>query len=333
MQKFFFLSSHFHHFQIFAFSGKPTGPPSKKLVGRPPKPLSNEQINRMLEQNHDFEELKQWCKISNMKIANFYLHGEKINIDGNIHKTRKRYTKKTKLKIREHYLLMQNYATTAKEFGVNESTVRTIVKTPTRNCKLNDKGHHSGAGRPLTYPLEVEKDILSWLLELRDLHVPVSILTLQEKTKRVVHPCNPTFNASCGWVERFFARHTQPNFSKSKTTETVGTVDSKALRRCRTLHADREIPSFTCYKYGLNTCSFRHDTRKEYLQNWLKGMYCTDIWERKKHVTVVLSATANETMLPPMLIFKGKMDKTIKLLCIPKNLLSKRKRSRGWMKD
>ena len=47
----------------------------------------------MLEQNHDFEELKQWCEIFDMKIANFY-HGEKINIDGNIHKTRKRYTKK-----------------------------------------------------------------------------------------------------------------------------------------------------------------------------------------------------------------------------------------------
>ena len=152
----------------------------------------------MLEQNHDFEELKQCCGISDMKSANFYLHGEKINIHGNIHKTRKRYTKKTKLEIREHYLLTQNYAATAKEFGVIESTVRTIVKTPTQNGKLNDKGNHSGAGRSLTYPLEVEKDILSWFLELRDLHAPVSILTLQEKSGRVVRPHNPTFNGSRG---------------------------------------------------------------------------------------------------------------------------------------
>ena len=56
----------------------------------------------MLEQNHDFEELKQWCETSDVKIVNFYLHGEKINIDGNIHKTRKRYMEKTKLEIREH---------------------------------------------------------------------------------------------------------------------------------------------------------------------------------------------------------------------------------------
>ena len=160
----------------------------------------------MLEQNHDFEELKQWCEISDMKIANFYLHGKKINIDGNIYKTRKRYTEKTKLEILEHYLLTQNYAATAKEFGVNESTVRTIVKTPLRNGTLNDKANHSGAGRPVTYSLEVEKDILSWLLELRDLHVPVSILTLLEKAKRVVRPHNPTFNTSRCWVEKFFAR-------------------------------------------------------------------------------------------------------------------------------
>ena len=156
----------------------------------------------MLEQNHDFEELKQWCEISDMKTANFY-RGEKINIDGNIHKTRKRYTEKAKLEIRENYLLAQNYAATAKEFAVNESTVRTIVKTPTRNGKLNDKGNHSGAGRPLTDRLEIEKDILSWLLELKYLHVPVSILTLKEKVKRVVRPHNPTFNASHGWVEGF----------------------------------------------------------------------------------------------------------------------------------
>ena len=90
-----------------------------------------------------------------MKIVNFYLHDEKIKIDGNIHKTRKRYTEKTKLEIREHYMFTQNYVATAKELGVNESTVRKFVKTPTRNGKLNDKGNHSRAGRPLTYPLEV----------------------------------------------------------------------------------------------------------------------------------------------------------------------------------
>ena len=53
----------------------------------------------------------------------------------------------------------------------------------------------------------------------------------------------------------------------------------------------------------------------------------------KKHVTVVLSATVDGTMLPSMLIFKGKTDKTIKKLRIPEGFNVKSKRSRGWMKD
>ena len=77
------------------------------------------------------------------------------------------------------------------------------------------KGNHSGAGRPLTYLL----DILSSLLELRDLHVPVSILTLQEKAKRVVRPHNPRFNASRGWVERFFARHRLSLLSRTSVSQ------------------------------------------------------------------------------------------------------------------
>ena len=44
---------------------------------------------------------------------------------------------------------------------------------------------------------------------------------------------------------------------------------------------------------------------------------------KKKHVTVVLSTVADGTMLPPMLIFKGKTDKTIKKLRIPKGFIVK----------
>ena len=59
-------------------------------------------------------------------------------------------------------------------------------------------------------------------------------------------------------------------------------------------------------------------------------MYRTDIWERKKHVTVVLSATADGTLLPPMLIFKGKTDKTIKKLRIPALVKTQEK---SWMDE
>ena len=52
----------------------------------------------------------------------------------------------------------------------------------------------------------------------------------------------------------------------------------------------------------------------------------------KKHVTVVLSAAADGTMLPPMLIFKGKTDKTIKKLHIPEGFIVKTQ-EKSWMDE
>ena len=53
---------------------------------------------------------------------------------------------------------------------------------------------------------------------------------------------------------------------------------------------------------------------------------------KKKHVSVVLSATADGTMLPPMLIFKEKTDKTIKKLRIPKGFIVKTQ-EKSWMDE
>ena len=52
----------------------------------------------------------------------------------------------------------------------------------------------------------------------------------------------------------------------------------------------------------------------------------------KKHVTVVLSATADGTMLPPMLTFKRKTNKTIKKLRIPEGFIVKTQ-EKSWMDE
>ena len=231
-------------------------------------------------------------------------------------------------------MLTQNYAATAKEFGVNESTVRTTVKTPTRNGKLNDKGNHSGAGRSLTYPLEVEKDILSWLLELRGLHAPVSILTLQEKAKPVVHPHNPTFNASCGRVEKFFARHRLSLLSRTSVRQKL----PKQLEGLITKFYEDAGRYMRIGKYPRSLVVNMDETPALFDMIPVKSICKTGSREcivrtsgsEKKHVTVVLSAAADGTMLPPMLIFKGKADKTIKKLRIPEGFIVKTQ-EKPWM--
>ena len=103
--------------------------------------------------------------------------------------------------------MTENYAETAKTFSLNESTVRKIAKSTIRDLKLSDKGNHTGAGRPLTYPKDVEDESVAWILQLLDLHIATSVLIIQEKAKKVIRPHNSTFSASKGWVEKLFSRN------------------------------------------------------------------------------------------------------------------------------
>ena len=64
--------------------------------------------------------------------------------------------------------------------------------------KLSSKYNLPGTGRPLTYPIELDDELLKWIFVLRDLHFPVSIMSLQEKAKLVIQHHNPSFNASRG---------------------------------------------------------------------------------------------------------------------------------------
>ena len=119
----------------------------------------------MLATYHDYVDLKSSCKWYIIKTVEFHLNdNSKLETLGK--KTRKHFSEKTKQEIREHYLITQNHCATAKEFAIEESTVRSILKIPVRDVRLSDKGNRSGAGRPLTYPLHVELEIIAWILEV-----------------------------------------------------------------------------------------------------------------------------------------------------------------------
>ena len=93
-----------------------------------------------------------------------------------------------------------------------------MVKSTIRDVKLFDKGNHSGVGGPLTYPKDVETELVAWILQLLDLNVSVSVLSLQEKAKKVIRPHNPTFSASKGWVVKTPIITSKSYFSESKVT-------------------------------------------------------------------------------------------------------------------
>ena len=92
---------------------------------------------------------------------------------------------------------------------------KNIHQTPAAIAKTQQKypstkkGKHikTGAGRPLTYPKEIDKSVIAWVLRQRDLHLPVRRLELKLKARALICPTLPNFKASSGWVEKFMCRH------------------------------------------------------------------------------------------------------------------------------
>ena len=151
-----------------------------------------------------------------------------------------------------------------------------------------------------------------------DLHVPESVLGLQEKAKKVIRPHNPTFSASRGWVEKFFSRHRLSLRNRTSVSLKLPQQLEGCVTKCyeeagryirigkypRSLVVNMDetpaffymIPAKSICKTGSKECTVRNSGCE------------------KKHITIVLSATADGKMLPPIIIFKGKTEKTIEKL-------------------
>ena len=57
---------------------------------------------------------------------------------------------------------------------------------------------------PLNCSSEKEQVIVSWVMEMRDLHLPVSVAEVRHKAMEIVGEDNPNFKARNGWVQKFF---------------------------------------------------------------------------------------------------------------------------------
>lgn len=116
-------------------------------------------------------------------------------------KHRGTYTAQKRLEVREY---IAAYGTSirqaSKDFNIPKSTIQDIISGKA-------KALAKGAGRPLSYGPEKEQAIVSWILEMRDLHLPVSVAEVRQKAMEVVGEDNPSFKASNGWAQKFFKRN------------------------------------------------------------------------------------------------------------------------------
>ena len=186
-----------------------------------------------------------------------------------------------------------------------------------RPWRLSDKGIHSRAGRPLTYPKDVNDALVACILQLLDLHVSVSVLSFQEKFS----------SASKGWVKKFFYRHRLLIGSRTSVRQNLPQQLEGYLTK---FYEDAgrymrigEYPHSLIWNMDETPAFFDMIPLKVFVKTGSKECVIWSNGCEKKHVTVVLPATADGKVLPPMIIFKGSSEKTTQKLRVPAGFVIK----------
>ena len=297
-----------------------------------------QEVNEKIEKYHDFWSMVEEAKLYASKTETYYglSSCDRELSDLNTSKTRKRFTNQKKCEIRLHYLNSENLRETARAFGLNESTVRGIVNSKPISGKVSKikRMNHPGAGRKLSYPAEIEEELVEWILILRDKNFPVSTMLLKEKAKKLISQHNPSFKASSGWMTKFLSRN---KFTLRNRTSVCQKLPAQLEKALTQFYADAakfmrigKYPPSLVGNMDETPAFFDMVPSKCISRKGSKECVVRTTGCEKKHLTVVLSATGDGKMLPPMIIFKGKTDKTIKDLDVPVGFVI-RTQEKAWM--
>ena len=142
-------------------------PPKKKPVGRPMKSYTLEKAYEDMNKCHDFWKMVDHYKSYDLQVESYCKSSPDADLNGP-RNTRRRFTNQKKAEMRLHYSTTGNFRETARAFNLNESTDQRIIKTRPVAGKiiLSKKQNFSGAGRSLNYPVELEDQLIKWILVL-----------------------------------------------------------------------------------------------------------------------------------------------------------------------
>ena len=105
------------------------------------------------------------------------------------------------------YAKMHSVAAAARRFTIPRTTTGRWMVDGYFKREVTKRGVKKGAGRPLTYSTGIDEQLLVWVLENRDLHLPITIQLLQAKALELISAECPDFKASSGRAHKFMQRH------------------------------------------------------------------------------------------------------------------------------
>ena len=113
------------------------------------------------------------------------------------------------------YAQLNSESAASRHFNVPRLTIyywKDIDKEPAEKMKRFPKRRKrkhlkEGSGRPISYLKELDEKLVAWVLKQRDIHLPVSSQDIKLMARKLIHPINPLFKASSGWLTRFMVHH------------------------------------------------------------------------------------------------------------------------------
>ena len=145
---------------------------------------------------------------------------------------------------------------------------------------------------------------------MRDLHLPVSVIQVKEKAKQLMQQDAPKFKASDGWAYKFFTRNCFTLREKTSLSQRLPDgLEGKMKAYLLKVQKERRLGRFPSVLIGnMDETPVYFDLipSKTIDKVGAKSCIIRSTGAEKRHVTVVLTVTADGSMLPHMVIFKGK---------------------------
>jgi hypothetical protein len=234
----------------------------------------------------------------------------------------KTYTLSQKLEVLD-YVKSFSESQAANHFGIPRTTISSwkgINLQPKHhpNAKPKTKGKHlvKGSGRPLSYPQHVEEQIVAWVLQMRDLQLPIQRKDIIRQAKRLISPHQSNFQASAGWMDKFLLCN---SLTLRKTTSIQQKLPPQLEKQLATFMGElktiREYHKFPlAYILNMDETPIWFDMPRGYTvaEKGAKQVRIRGTGADKRRISIVLTASATGTMLKPMIIFKGKSPRCIK---------------------
>ena len=158
--------------------------------------------------------------------------------------------------------------------------------------------------------MEKEEELLQWVLEQRDLHLAVTVQNIIDQAVTVIQPINPSFKGTRGWAQKFIRRNDLVIRAKTSIAQKLpAALEQKMtafLRSVREARLQCHYPKELIGNMDETPMYFDMASNTSVDRRGEKTISIRTTGAEKRHLTVVLSATADGQMLPPMIIFKGK---------------------------